>query len=180
MREHSVDLDLGRSSIALHRPAEDRRDLLADDQLGAGRGGPAEVNRLQPYLRAFQAIDATPHSCLSWRPTASTFMATMQLFFIPGLARRGALRPSGSRPAIAAGGWGRRCSAGDRGGAAPWLRPGPVDHRQDALRRPPLLPAPGASSPPTKGSSCSSDDQETREPDRATGATPPGLPARSN
>jgi GNAT superfamily N-acetyltransferase len=64
-------------------------ELIAADQLGATRdGGPAE-----PYRRAFEAIDADPAQLLIVvSDDRETVVGTMQLTFIPGLARRGALR----------------------------------------------------------------------------------------
>lgn len=66
--------------------------LLADDQLGATRdGGPGAD--LAPYLRAFTIIDADPAQRLLVAVSPGGELAgTMQLTFIPGLARRGALR----------------------------------------------------------------------------------------
>jgi GNAT superfamily N-acetyltransferase len=67
-------------------------ELLADDQLGAWRDGAAGTDGLQPYLRAFAAIDADPAHLLLVAVAEGTVVATMQLSFLPGLARRGALR----------------------------------------------------------------------------------------
>ncbi|MGP4018989.1 GNAT family N-acetyltransferase [Saccharopolyspora sp. 5N708] len=64
-------------------------ELLAADQLGATRESAAD---LQPYLRAFAEIDADPAQLLVVAETSGDVVATMQLTFIPGLARRGALR----------------------------------------------------------------------------------------
>ncbi|MCI2416465.1 GNAT family N-acetyltransferase [Saccharopolyspora sp. K220] len=65
-------------------------ELLAADQLGATRESAAE---LQPYRQAFAAIDADPAQLLVVATTSGgEIVATMQLTFIPGLARRGALR----------------------------------------------------------------------------------------
>lgn len=64
--------------------------LLAADQLGVTRESAAE---LEPYRRAFEAIDADPaHLLLVAATPEDEVVATMQLTFIPGLARRGALR----------------------------------------------------------------------------------------
>ncbi|MCG5216357.1 GNAT family N-acetyltransferase [Streptosporangium sp. KLBMP 9127] len=64
-------------------------ELIAADQLGATRdGGP-----LTPYERAFAAIDADPaHLLLVATSEPGDVVGTMQLTFIPGLARRGSLR----------------------------------------------------------------------------------------
>ncbi|WP_109776538.1 GNAT family N-acetyltransferase [Quadrisphaera granulorum] len=67
--------------------------LLADDQLGVARDGAADADELEPYLRAFAAIDADPaHLLVVAVEGAGEVVATMQLSFLPGLARRGALR----------------------------------------------------------------------------------------
>jgi GNAT superfamily N-acetyltransferase len=66
--------------------------LLAADQLGATRDGVATDEDLHPYLRAFEAIDADPAHLLLVVTNGAQVLATMQLTFLPGLARRGALR----------------------------------------------------------------------------------------
>ena len=63
--------------------------LLAADQLGATRDHAGE---LAPYLKAFRAIDADPAHLLVVADDAGRVVATFQLSFLPGLARRGALR----------------------------------------------------------------------------------------
>jgi GNAT superfamily N-acetyltransferase len=67
-------------------------DLLAADQLGATRDGVADDDDLQVYLDAFELIDADPAHLLLVATDAAQVVATMQLSFLPGLARRGALR----------------------------------------------------------------------------------------
>ena len=63
--------------------------LIAADQIGAARDG----GDLAPYERAFAAIDADPAQLLAVVTDAGdTVVGTLQLTFIPGLARRGALR----------------------------------------------------------------------------------------
>ncbi len=66
--------------------------LLAADQLGAHRDGISTDDGLQPYLDAFHAIDADPAHLLLVATEGREVLATMQLSFLPGLARRGALR----------------------------------------------------------------------------------------
>ena len=66
--------------------------LLADDQLGATRDGVAADEDLQPYLRAFSEIDADTAHLLLVATDGAQVLATMQLSFLPGLARRGARR----------------------------------------------------------------------------------------
>lgn len=67
-------------------------ELLSADQLGGTRDGIADEADLQPYLRAFEAISADPAHLLLVAGDGVQVMATMQLSFLPGLARRGALR----------------------------------------------------------------------------------------
>ena len=63
--------------------------MLADDQLGATRDDPGD---LEPYLRAFGEIDADPNQLLMVVAFDDKPVGTLQLTIIPGLARRGALR----------------------------------------------------------------------------------------
>lgn len=91
--EGKVTLRAGGAEFALRRAVSSDVaaivGLLADDQLGATRDG----GDLAPYLRAFAAIDADPAQCLLVACAADGDIAgTMQLTFIPGLARRGAWR----------------------------------------------------------------------------------------
>jgi GNAT superfamily N-acetyltransferase len=63
--------------------------LIAADQIGATRDG----GELEPYERAFAAIDADPAQMLVVVTDGDgAVVGTLQLTFIPGLARRGALR----------------------------------------------------------------------------------------
>jgi GNAT superfamily N-acetyltransferase len=63
--------------------------LIAADQIGATRDG----GDLTPYEDAFAAIDADPAQVLVvLADSADDVVGTLQLTFIPGLARRGALR----------------------------------------------------------------------------------------
>ena len=64
--------------------------LLAADQLGASRDGGPD---LAPYERAFAALDADPAQLLVCAAApGGDVVGTLQLSFIPGLARRGGLR----------------------------------------------------------------------------------------
>ncbi|WP_307870311.1 GNAT family N-acetyltransferase [Saccharopolyspora endophytica] len=64
--------------------------LLVDDELGSGRESAAD---LTPYREAFAAIEADPAQLLvAVKDSAGAVVGTLQLTFIPGLARRGALR----------------------------------------------------------------------------------------
>lgn len=63
--------------------------LIAADQIGATRDG----GDLAPYERAFARIDADPAQLLVVvTDPPGAVVASLQLSFIPGLARRGALR----------------------------------------------------------------------------------------
>lgn len=67
--------------------------LLAADPLGASRDGIVTSQDLEAYQHAFALIDHDPAQLLivAMSPDASV-VATLQLSFIPGLARRGSLR----------------------------------------------------------------------------------------
>ena len=66
--------------------------LLAADQLGATRDGVTTPDDLASYQRAFRDIDRDPAHVLVVAQSGPDVVATLQLSFIPGLARRGALR----------------------------------------------------------------------------------------
>ncbi|WP_426244258.1 GNAT family N-acetyltransferase [Nocardioides sp. LHG3406-4] len=63
--------------------------LLADDPLGSGR---EQLDDLTPYRAAYDAIAADPGQLLLVAVGGDRVVGTMQLSFIPGLSRRGALR----------------------------------------------------------------------------------------
>lgn len=69
--------------------------LLADDALGAGREAGQDM---EPYERAFDAIDADPRHLLvvgelvPHGEAAGAVVATFQLSFLPGISRHGAWR----------------------------------------------------------------------------------------
>jgi GNAT superfamily N-acetyltransferase len=65
--------------------------MLAKDRLGARREALNQTD-LRPYRDAFQAIEADPAHLLLVVVDNEDVVGTMQLSFIPGLARRGALR----------------------------------------------------------------------------------------
>ncbi len=67
-------------------------DLIAADQLGATRDGVRNAADLAAYTSAFQAINADAAHLLLVAESDSKIVGTMQLSFLPGLARRGALR----------------------------------------------------------------------------------------
>jgi GNAT superfamily N-acetyltransferase len=63
--------------------------LLADDPLGQGR----ETARQESYVAAFEAVDAAEGQLLVVvTATGGEVVGTLQLSFIPGLSRGGALR----------------------------------------------------------------------------------------
>jgi GNAT superfamily N-acetyltransferase len=66
--------------------------LLAADQLGATRDSVRDDADLAAYEAAFGAIDADPAHLLLVAESGGQVVGTMQLSFLPGLARRGALR----------------------------------------------------------------------------------------
>ncbi|GAA5130115.1 GNAT family N-acetyltransferase [Pseudonocardia adelaidensis] len=63
--------------------------MLAADQLGVHRESADDV---EPYRAAFAAITADPAHLLVVADDGARVVGTMQLSFIPGLARKGALR----------------------------------------------------------------------------------------
>ena len=67
-------------------------ELLAADQLGATRDSVRDDADLAAYEAAFSAIDADPAHMLLVAESGGQVVGTMQLSFLPGLARRGALR----------------------------------------------------------------------------------------
>jgi GNAT superfamily N-acetyltransferase len=66
--------------------------LIAADQLGATRDGVRDDSDRAAYEQAFRAIDADPAHLLLVAESDGQVVGTMQLSFLPGLARRGALR----------------------------------------------------------------------------------------
>jgi GNAT superfamily N-acetyltransferase len=89
-------VDLGSSSVVLRRAAAPDVpaivNLLAADQLGATRDGVRTPEDLARYQRAFRAIDDDPAHILMVAESDGEVVGTTQVSFIPGLARRGALR----------------------------------------------------------------------------------------
>jgi GNAT superfamily N-acetyltransferase len=67
--------------------------LLADDPLGAGREASSTgADELAPYRRALAMIDGDPAHLLVVAADGGEPVGTLQLSFIPGLSRQGALR----------------------------------------------------------------------------------------
>jgi GNAT superfamily N-acetyltransferase len=89
-------LDLGSGQVTLrHAVAADVPEiveLLAADQLGSTRDGITCPADLAAYRAAFAIIDRDPAHLLLVAQADPGIIATMQLSFLPGLARRGALR----------------------------------------------------------------------------------------
>ena len=67
-------------------------NLLAADQLGGTRDGVRSPADLAAYVGAFRAIDRDPAHLLLVADADGAVVGTMQLCFLPGLARRGAWR----------------------------------------------------------------------------------------
>lgn len=65
--------------------------MLADDPLGAARED-ASVPLDARYLAAFAAIDADPNQCLAVMEDAGRIVGTLQITFVRGISRKGALR----------------------------------------------------------------------------------------
>jgi len=75
--------------------------LLADDPLGATRE--SRDGDLAPYRRAFDLLDADPAHLLVAAVDGVEVLGTLQLSFVPGLARGGALRAQLEAVRVAAG-----------------------------------------------------------------------------
>lgn len=67
-------------------------ELLAADDLGATRDGVRDAADLAAYLEAFKAIDADPAHVLLVADSGAGLVGTMQVSFLQGMSRRGALR----------------------------------------------------------------------------------------
>jgi len=91
-----AEIDLGTARVTLRaaRQTDVRAlvSLIAADQLGVTRDGVRNAADLAAYTAAFEAIDADPAHVLVVAELAGEIVGTMQLSFLPGLARRGALR----------------------------------------------------------------------------------------
>ena len=89
-------VDLRGETVVLRRARADDVAaivaLLAADELGAARDGVRDAGDLAAYAAAFRAIDADPAHILLVAELAGQVVGTMQVSFLPGLARRGALR----------------------------------------------------------------------------------------
>ena len=101
MRQHrsmtiAARLQVSNSVVLLREAQRDDVaaivDLLLDDPLGVRRESADGDDGLRAYLDAFDAIKRDPAHLLLVVVDGSEVVATMQLSFIPGLTRRGALR----------------------------------------------------------------------------------------
>jgi GNAT superfamily N-acetyltransferase len=94
MGDHLATLDMPGGAVTLRQAVPDDLPevlaLLAADQLGVHREAADEP---APYRAAFDAITADPaHLLVVAVDGDARIIGTMQLSFIPGLARRGAWR----------------------------------------------------------------------------------------
>jgi GNAT superfamily N-acetyltransferase len=102
-----AQLGLGSPPVRLRRAR--RSDvtaivgLLADDPLGAGRDGVRTAADLAAYEQAFGRVDRDPAQLLVVAEAEGAVIGTMQLSFLPGLARRGATRAQIEAVRVAAG-----------------------------------------------------------------------------
>jgi GNAT superfamily N-acetyltransferase len=91
-----AEITLEQGPVALRRARPDDVPaivaLIAADQLGATRDGVRDEADLAAYTAAFRAIDLDPAHLLLVADSGGEIVGTMQLSFLPGLARRGALR----------------------------------------------------------------------------------------
>jgi GNAT superfamily N-acetyltransferase len=91
-----AEIELEHDKVMLRRARQDDVPvlvgLIAADQLGATRDGVRDESDLAAYELAFLAIDTDPAHLLVVAELAGEVVGTMQLSFLPGLARRGALR----------------------------------------------------------------------------------------
>jgi GNAT superfamily N-acetyltransferase len=89
-------LDVGSPAVVLRRarPGDVPAivDLLAADQLGATRDGVKTDADMRAYQQAFEQIDTDAAHVLVVAEAEDRVVGTMQLSYLPGLARRGALR----------------------------------------------------------------------------------------
>ena len=91
-----AEVDAGPSKVTLRTAVSDDVqaivELIAADQLGTTRDGVRDAADLAAYEAGFSAIDADPAHILVVAESGGDIVGTMQLSFLPGMARRGALR----------------------------------------------------------------------------------------
>jgi GNAT superfamily N-acetyltransferase len=101
-----AQLNVPGSSITLRRATRDDLPaivrLLVDDPLGRTREATSGADGFEPYETAFAAIGSSHSQLLVVATDAFEVVATMQLSFIPGLTRRGALRAQAEGVRVAA------------------------------------------------------------------------------
>ena len=106
MTDALAKLNLPGSSITLRRATREDLQaivgLLVDDPLGRTREATSTDEAFGPYETAFAAIDTNPAQLLVVATDGVEVVATMQLSFIPGLARHGALRAQAEGVRVAA------------------------------------------------------------------------------
>jgi GNAT superfamily N-acetyltransferase len=94
--EALTEIELDEGSAVLRRARQEDVativGLIAADQLGATRDGVRDEADRAAYEQAFRAIDDDPAHLLLVAENGNGVIGTMQLSFLPGLARRGALR----------------------------------------------------------------------------------------
>jgi GNAT superfamily N-acetyltransferase len=104
-------LNLPGSSITLRRATRDDLpaivELLVNDPLGRTREAVGQTDGFVPYEAAFAAIDTDVAQLLVVATDGDEVVATMQLSFIPGLARHGTLRAQAEAVRVAASHRGR-------------------------------------------------------------------------
>ena len=86
---------MSASAIELRKALRDDLEaiiaMLADDALGSGRED-ASLPLAAAYIEAFQAIDNDPNQLLAVATSNNRVIGTLQLSFLPGLARTGLWR----------------------------------------------------------------------------------------
>ena len=115
--------------------------------MGGVRGLASSGADLEPYRRAFHAIDPDPAQLLLVATHGDEVVATLQLSFIPGLSRRGAARAQTEavrthRDNRSQGVGGRHVRVGYRRGPPTGMRARPAHPGQDPRRRTQLLRTP--------------------------------------
>ncbi len=91
MKQGSIAIEPIAFRTAVAADLADIVDLLADDKLGRSRESPG-LPLDQRYLDAFAAIAADANQQLVVAVAGTEVVGTLQLSFIPGIARRGAWR----------------------------------------------------------------------------------------
>jgi len=91
LKQGSIAIEPIAFRTAVAADLADIVDLLADDKLGRSRESPG-LPLDQRYLDAFAAIAADANQQLVVAVAGTEVVGTLQLSFIPGIARRGAWR----------------------------------------------------------------------------------------